>query len=222
MIKIRCLNKSGSSLQARIIVTLKSIFDEYSIDYERLNPISSQPWIKDIVNADIVVLRHPANRLISLYYSHGWTHQTDNFNKDAFELREEIRSQNLASWMTNEGVLGYTNQVYTDIIDLKEECIIRYEDIMDNGKGYLHLLLDKINRLDLLDALWDIYSCEFNCNVEDQSDKIYNGQSMAHRRNLDHKEYLHKLNNKQLEIIYNEMGDIIHRYNGLRNRIPKV
>ena len=140
---IKCITKAGSSLQCNLFAHMKNIHDVNSIRFKRIKPPTHGEWLQDVMAADIVILRNPVNRMISTYYSLGWTHQTDNFKKDNIEQREEIKSTTLGEWITSAGRLRNIANVYNSILEVKQDSIMRYEDIMDNGKGYLHLILKR-------------------------------------------------------------------------------
>ena len=141
MIKIRAIHKSGSTLQNAIYVYINSLCNEKIIEFDRLYDKNLEKQVKE---SDIIVLRHPVNRIISNYYSHGWTHNTSEFDNEAWELRELIQSISLEDFVLSRRLL-YQASIYEKIFNNTSCKILRYEDMMNNPRGYILFILKKIS-----------------------------------------------------------------------------
>jgi len=210
-IKIRSIHKAASTLQSTIYMFINSIAGE-SINFDRII-LSKENWIRTIENVDIIVLRNPINRRISAYYSFGWTHSDVDFSERQFSKRKEIRSLSLNNWVIHKRGLTYERNVIRDILSLDKPKIIRYEDIMDYPKKFISLIVNKINRPDLLECVYKQFKNEFIFKHKDLSDDIINKGVVSHRRTLNHSEYLEKLNESDLQFIDDIMGDVLSQYN---------
>tara|TARA_Y100000385_G_scaffold152602_1_gene158321 strand:- start:958 stop:1614 length:657 start_codon:yes stop_codon:yes gene_type:complete len=212
MIKIQTIHKSGSSLQSRVYKHINSTVGE-CIDFSRINTRKEIDWLGELQEVDIIVLRNPINRLISAYYSFGWTHTDVNFSEEQFKRRKLIQSLSLSDWVVHKGRLTYDRNVVRDILSLDKPKIIRYEDIMDHPKNFISLIVKQINRPDLLESVYKRFKDEFIFNHKDLSDDIINKGVMSHKRTLNHNEYLEKLNESDLQVINDIMGDVLKQYN---------
>ena len=211
MIKIRSIYKAGSSLQSIIYDRINHLCDDKMIDFDR---IYDCPESSDI---DIIVLRNPVNRMISKYYSAGWTHSTVEYTDERWKEREEIRQLTLSEFVISYR-LNWQRIVYEGILDMENVCVVRYEDIMNNPKGYIRLVLLKINRLDIFDTIYENFKHEFIFDGKDLSDDIVNKGLIEHKRNLDHKEYLNKFNDKcEIFFIDRMIGEVLKRYDNLED-----
>jgi hypothetical protein len=75
MVKIQSIFKAGGELQRGIYKYINFVSGDNLIKFSRIDI----PNITDI-ECDILILRHPINRMISQYYSRGWTNKFDEFN----------------------------------------------------------------------------------------------------------------------------------------------
>lgn len=215
MIKIRAIHKSGSTLQNAIYVYINSLCDEKIIDFDRLNIHNKKKLEKEVKESDIVILRHPVNRMISHYYSHGWTHSTSEFDSKAWELRELIKKISLDDFVLS-GRLFYQSSIYETIFNNRTCKILRYEDMMNNPRGYILFILKKIKCRHLFGKVYGRFKKEFEFSGQDLSDDIINDGVMTHRRNLDHQEYLNKFQNDcQIYFINKVIGDVLKQYDRL-------
>ena len=212
--KIRTLHKCGSRLQSKIYNIINELCNNYVIDFDRSNITANPESFQAIEDSDIIVLRHPVNRLISMYYSSGWTHTTDKYTDKEWKERKRIRKLSLSEFVISYK-LHWQKNVYEKLLNMNHPRIIKYENIMDNPKGYMSLILDKINRLDLLDEVYNNLKNEFIFDGKDRSDDIVNKGLITHVRNLDHKEYLSKFNECEIFFIDRVLGDLLERYNNL-------
>ena len=204
MINIQVLHKSGSCLQEWIYDDINELSDSRQINFTRISG--------DQFDADIIVCRHPINRLISQYYGSWSSHLGDE------SYKQKIRSQTLKEWILNKSRLLYTKRLYDSIFSLRKVHIVRYEDMMDNPKLFLSFILGNINKLDLLDVLYDKYKDEFAFGNKDLSKDIQNGL-VSHRRILDHKEYLHKFTEIEIKFINNILQDVLVKYDSVQSFI---
>ena len=84
--------------------------------------------------------------------------------------------------------------------------------MMDNPRKFIALVLSKINKPILLDIIYEKFQHEFIFDGKDQSYDIINNEKIIHKRNLDHKEYLSKLNKEELEKIHKVLSSCIEQY----------
>jgi hypothetical protein len=214
MIKIRAIHKSGSTLQNAIYVYINSLCDKKIIEFDRLN-IHDKNLETEVKESDIIVLRHPVNRMISHYYSHGWTHNTSEFDNKAWGLRELIQSISLEDFVLS-GRLFYQASIYEKIFNNTSCKILRYEDMMNNPRGYILFILKKIKCRHLFGKVYGKFKEEFEFKGKDLSNDIINNGVITHKRNLDHKEYLNKFKDDcQIYFINKIMGDILEKYDKL-------
>jgi len=211
MIKIRSIHKAASSLQSTICKHINSTVEE-CINFERIF-FNTENWIEKIEDVDIIVLRNPINRRISAYYSFGWTHSDVDFSEKQFKRREQIQSLSLADWVVNKQRLTFDRNIFLAMFGLQNPKIIRYEDIMDHPKKFISLVVNEINRPDLLESVYERFKDEFIFNNKDLSDDIINKGVMSHKRTLNHNEYLEKLNESDLQAINDIMYDVLNQYN---------
>ena len=212
IIKIRAMHKAASVLQIKIYDYINSVVGE-CIDFDRIYDVKKRSWLQELQEVDIIVLRNPINRKISAYYSFGWTHDDTNFSEKQFKRRKQIQSLSLSDWVVHKGRLSYDKNVVGDILSLDKPKIIRYEDIMDQPKKFISFILDKIHRPDLLECVYEQFKDEFIFKDKDLSDDIVNNGVKSHRRTLNHNEYLEKLNESELQVINDIMGDVLKQYN---------
>ncbi len=212
IIKIRVAHKAASILQEKIYDYINSIAEK-RIDFDRVYDIKDTDWLGQLEEVDIIVLRNPINRKISSYYSYGWTHDDTNFSEKQFKHRNYIQSQRLGDWVVRKSRLIYDRNAVRDILSLDKPKIIRYEDIMDQPKKFISFILDKIHRPDLLECVYEQFKDEFIFKDKDLSDDIVNNGVKSHRRTLNHNEYLEKLNESELQVINDIMGDVLKQYN---------
>ena len=215
LLKIRVLHKCASSLQNRIYNYIDDLCGDNVIDFNRMPASINSNLVQATKNCDIIVLRNPVNRMISKYYSAGWTHSTVEYDDERWKEREEIKQLTLSEFVISYR-LSWQRQSYERMLGAKNACIVRYEDIMNNPKGYIRLVLLKINRLDLFDTVYENFKHEFIFDGKDLSDDIVNKGLIEHRRNLDHKEYLNKFNDKcEMFFIDRMMGKVLKIYDNL-------
>ena len=216
------LHKSGSTFQNKI--------------YSHINKIAGQQicfsrakinWLQvlyskheELNNTDIIVIRNPINRLISHYYSAFCGKNKDDNNVHNFGCNDNqrlIRSYTLSEWIVREKFLLKHKNLYDLILDSNNLHIIRYEDMMDQPKQFISFILERINKLDLLEIVYNKFKDEFAFNKLDLSDQIVNEGLISHRRILDRNEYLKKFTKQELEIINNVLGDTLHKYSKIKS-----
>lgn len=219
MINILSLHKSGSTLQSNIYKHINRIAG-HQIGFSRM---LGQNWLlkqEELKNTDIIVIRNPINRLISHYYSAFCAKNKDDNNVRNFgdnDKQRLIRSHTLSEWIVCEKILLKHKNLYDLILNSNNLHIIRYEDMMDRPKKFMSFILDKINRVDLLENVYEKWKDEFVFNMSDLSDKIANQGIISHRRILDHNEYLKKFTKKELQTIDNILHDTLDRYNKIKS-----
>tara|TARA_Y100000004_G_scaffold191247_2_gene249707 strand:- start:197 stop:871 length:675 start_codon:yes stop_codon:yes gene_type:complete len=222
MINILSLHKSGSTLQNKIYKHINKIAGQ-QIAFSRARITWLQVlYLKkeELKNTDIIVIRNPINRLISHYYSAFCGKNKDDNNVHNFGCNDNqrlIRSYTLSEWIVREKFLLKHKNLYDLILDSNNLHIIRYEDMMDQPKQFISFILNKINRLDLLETVYEKWKGEFIFNIPDLSDKIANQGIISHRRILDHNEYLKKFTKKELQTIDNILHDTLDRYNKIKS-----
>ncbi len=225
--QISSLHKTATTLQQRIYLYINDITKKNVIEFYRIN--SKQPrdyeWLNKLIHADVIVLRHPINRMISMYYSYGWTHTTVNFTEEEKQMRAEMRSKTMSDWVISDRMF-VTRTIYNRIFDLydvrnaiqnneEKPRLVKYEDMMDNPRKFISLILHKIDEDVLIDCVYEKFKQEFIFNGKDKSYDIVNNGDMSHIRNLDHQEYLNKFNQKELERINDKMYNCIETYNNI-------
>lgn len=202
--KFFCLHKAASSFQKRIYNYINRKIGYNKILCDRLRPNS------DLSDAELIVIRHPLNKLISQYYSFGWTH-VSNIQPKFKQEREEIRNKTLEGYIT--GKYLQTRQVILYNLAYQHlDKIVKYEDIMDNPQEFITYILRKIDALQFFDEVWNEFGGEFTFSKPDLSDEIINNNLITHRRNLDHTEYKKKLPSDILTKLSPDMVGIIGRY----------
>lgn len=213
MVKIQSIFKAGSTLQSNIYDYINFVSGDNLIKFSRTLTVID-------IDCNILILRHPVNRMISQYYSRGWTHRPHEFSTE--EARSKIRSMSLSEYVVGDRLL-FQKKIYQDIFDKSENLhIIKYEDMMKDPLAFMKFILRSVDRLDLLDIVYDNFSEEFVFDNKDYSDDISNGRSNTHKRNLDHEEYLHKFNEHEQSLIHKNIGDILTYYDSLPNLLKSV
>lgn len=216
------LHKSGSTFQNKI--------------YSHINRIAGQQicfsrakinWLQvlyskheELNNIDIIVIRNPINRLISHYYSAFYAKNKDDKNIKNYgntSLQKEMRSHTLSEWIVREDFLLKHKNIYDFILSSNNLNIIKYEDMMDEPEKFISFILKKINKLDLLEIVYNKFKDEFAFDKPDLSDQIVNEGLISHRRILDRNEYLKKFTKQELEIINSALGDTLYRYNNIKS-----
>jgi len=171
----------------------------------------------------ILIIRHPINRLISEYYSFGWTHpdsldwifdidqriiQLEKFKK----RRDKIRTNSLDDYIVNNII--NKKQQYEEALKYKESLVIPYEFMMVNPIKFFDIISEKVGREDLSLNLYENFKEEF-VFTKDFSEDIVNGKSKSHKRVLNHVEYMEKLQEETIKFAYKEIGNILREYNYL-------
>ena len=206
-IKVLPVNKAASVLQKKICTEINFILGKNRIIYSRLTRKT-----KIINQNDIIILRHPLNKLISEYYSYGWSHTTKYHTEQQFEIRDIIRQQSLDEYIITDH--KRLNLLYNKVFN-EAKMIIKYEDIMDYPQRYLKFLLKKIDEQKIFDEIWDHFKTEFEFKGTDLSEDIINEKVKSHRRNLDHLEYEKKLLPQTIKRLNSDMIETIKTYNSL-------
>jgi|SRR5210317_2237572 len=209
-IKIFVVHKGGSCLQDRIYKLINFTLEEDVFEFARLMRTS------DINKEDIVILRHPLNKLISEYYSYGWSHSTHEHTEAQLKFREKTRKQNLDEYIIHN---NQKLHLFYDKAFSATKNIIKYEDIMDYPQKYLRFVLKKIDKEKIFDELWVGLKHEFEFNGKDLSEDIIAERSKSHIRNLDHLEYQKKISPATLKKLAPKTIETIKIYNTLPNII---
>lgn len=221
-VNILSLHKSGSTLQSYIYRYINKIAGQ-EIGFSRAKlSLFRAIYVEQfsLKNTDILVIRNPINRLISYYYSAfcGKNKDDNNVHNFACSHNQRLRrSYTLSQWILRKKFLLTQKRRYDTMLSLDNLHRIRYEDMMDQPKKFMSFILDKINRVDLLENVYEKWKDEFVFNMPDLSDQIVNEGLISHRRILDHNEYLKKFTKQELEIINNVLGDTLHRYNNIKS-----
>lgn len=228
------MHKTATVLQERIFKHLAFLSDINYYNYfylQQQKKISNikHPCIimdrhiqtKDSNTFDVlVIIRHPINRLISEYYSYGWTHTDDIdwiedeitrklYKKYFTTEREKIRKISLDKYVLNN--LKKTFKQYELALNYKDALIIPYEFMMSKPKLFFDIILEKIEKKELSKNLYEKFKKEFVLS-QDFSEKIIKGETKCHRRTLNHKEYFEKLQVKTIQLAYKEIGDLLNNY----------
>jgi len=210
-IKVLPVHKAASALQKKICTEINFILGKNRIIYSRLTRKT-----KIINQNDIIILRHPLNKLISEYYSYGWSHTTKYHTEQQFEIRDIIRQQSLDEYIITDH--KRLNLLYNKVFN-EAKMIIKYEDIMDYPQRYLKFLLKKIDEQKIFDEIWNRFKTEFEFQGTDLSEDIINEKVKSHRRNLDHLEYEKKLLPQTIKRLDSDMIETIKIYNSLSSII---
>lgn len=215
--KFRAIHKSASVLHEKICLYINMYSAKEVVDFDRLwTQKFRMNWEDTYLDdpPDIIVLRNPVNRIISMYYSYGWSHPPELSPEGFLDYRQDIQEQTLAEFICHKKIL--TNEKHFIEGSLKlGSTILRYEDIMDSPEDYLHFILKSVDRLDLIESVKKEFLEEFEWTKQDLSDKIVKGEityPIAHKRNLDHYEYLHKLSHDQIEYVHSILDTTLEKY----------
>jgi len=213
------VHKAASTLQLEIADFVNDILHEEAI---RVTRIESDPVFKDNIFIQkysnlnyICVLRHPLNKLISMYYSYGWTHNNPNQDPKRIEARQRARSKTLDEYIE---FMQYSFIRRYDILLAERNDILHYENIMEYPKEYFKIISNRINNPVLLGgqsltkALNDQFGNEF-IKISDKSDDIIKGLYKGHKRNLDRLEYSKKLKSSTIDNLDLAITNLIKRYN---------
>ena len=212
---ILVVHKAASSLLKRIANYTNDLYGEQKLKFFRIQNERIVTYDEYTKGPYVIIIRHPLNKLISEYYSFGWTHYvaTDLQNK----LRNKIRNMTL-----EEFVVFHQKSVYCyEKIFKHGQNIIKYENMMDHPKNFIRLLLKPDNLDNFVDNVYDQFKSEFEF-IKDKSDDIIKGNykiatdivpSDGHRRTLDHAEYQKKLPNTIYKNLKGRTIQIIKNYN---------
>lgn len=214
--KLRSLHKCGSTYQYILSERINGMNRKPIIDFSRVHR-DVEGW-EDDLDGSVLIVRHPINRLISMYYSFGWTHVHDNPTTHQIKQRSRIKSTPMQEWVMQS--LRFERQFLNELFNLNIE-FIKYEDIMDEPKRYLEFVLNRVDRLHFLDKLYKALDEKghFTHDGGDKSDEIVNDGLITHRRNLDHNEWKLKFNEDEKIEIDKLMKDTLERYDAI-NEIP--
>lgn len=211
MINFYVKHKSSSVLQEMIVNEINRRAGQLVICFDRLS-------VDNIKDSDLILIRHPLNTIISQYYSYGWSHPYPK-HKEKIEVflkqRQNIQKHSLQKYARIVSDHYQLFDFYDTIIEEHEEKIIKYENMMDFPLRHIELLLSSVDRTDLIEEIYRKFSSAFTFTKPDQSERIIKGESKAHRRILDHKEYKKKLN---LEDLPQRAIDISNKYDSIPNK----
>jgi len=225
--QIQTLHKCGSCLQTRIfswIAKQKGLYF-YQKHQRPLGPLQT-PYLLtqrsiqlDPDDRIIIILRHPIDRLISQYYSFGFTHTTkadwiedpvkrSQWSEKIQERQDSIKQQTLDQYVLSN--LADRQEEYQLAYQTKQAVLIPYELILFRFTSFCQL----IGRLFSLDPkrLYQQFKHECPSNRPDLSKQIVSGQSDSHIRAKIFKEYQSKLAPKTIQQID---PDILTRYDRL-------
>jgi len=229
--KILSLHKCATNLQENLFRYLAQQlnFNFYSNKnvkrQDRIYPyIITNRTIYSALNS-IIIPRHPLNRLISQYYSFGWTHDTTfewvknenqkNIRKiDFLSKRYKIQNQTLDEYV-KENIEDRVEEY--KILLTTNELVIPYEFMMEKPYEFLSIICNKFERPDLIDSMYNIFKEEFKYNVVDKSESIVRHKSKAHKRTLNKNEYIEKLKPDTLKFAKEKINNILEYYNTLLN-----
>ena len=229
---IQTLHKCGSCFQELYFSTIatsmgyklsKNIGD--NIDHEvgvQDQWIKTLRYIYEVTDPDIltiIIIRHPLDRLISQYYSMGYTHDIQcewiadeskrkNTCNKMIETRKVIQTMTLDEYVL-DNILD--RKMEYDIA-LRSKNVITYETMVHNFKKFC----DIIGNLVGLDPepLYIMYKSEFNESFDNSND-IINCNLITHRRTIQKNEYKNKLSEETLKIAEEKIGDILMAYDKL-------
>jgi hypothetical protein len=204
------IHKSGTCLQHKIY---KYINAKLGYDCILFNRFTARDDLSN-VNVSFITARHPLNKLISQYYSFGWSHTVRRWDENQIRIRNKIRGLTLDEYITDPRFQELTTQVY-NIAYQHIDKIIKYEDIMKTPQKFINLILREINQEDLFDEVWGEFADEFVFNEPDLSDRIINEDLKVHRRNLDHDEYKKKLLPETINNLSSEFAEVIKKYDNI-------
>ena len=214
-LNIHGLHKSGTILQEKIYNYINDKLGYDCILFCRI-PIRHLRWYESnigIPNLDYLTVRHPLNKLISQYYSFGWTHEVREGDTYQIKKRNKIRGLSLVDYILDPHFAKETRRIYRIAFDpVHTGKLIKYEDIMSNPQNFLRLILSRVNAEYLFDDIWLALGDEFNFTGKDLSDDIINNNLITHRRNLDHNEYKQKLPADIMTKLDPDVAELVRRY----------
>lgn len=206
--------KYGSNLCSHTYRDLDHINNSH--DHESsLQEIVFTRHIKDLdqtytwssINNDkhLFVVRHPLARLISAYYSFGWTHGT----KAAWIQDVEERKKVSAAMIRQKEIIQKTNlddyiidnlgsQIDNFISNCIQKdkttctCILPYEMFIIHPSRFIKTAFDFLSMSDVVEGVIDKFKDQLT-PVEDRTDEIINNDLKTHRRTSDIHEWKTKL-----------------------------
>ena len=232
--KVKTFFKCGSCIQIKMFNWLAkqkhiNFYENHIIENYNVNVL--KPYIitqrfphnfeNNIFN--IFIIRHPIDRLISQYYSFGYTH-SDDYLKDFKdkEYREKRRKAYLkqVNYIKNSTLDNYIldnlneymeeyNYIYT-LKDKKNVIVLPYELMVFNFKKFSEIICELFN-FDS-EIFYNQFKSEFE-DFEDKSNLIVNNKSKSHKRAKIFKEYLKKLKKETIEIINKKNKKVLDDYN---------
>jgi hypothetical protein len=237
--KILSLHKSGSTLQESLFKHLAHLtgmqyYKSYEINNEKEDrniPDNSIVTYRSIFATDncIIIPRHPLNRLISQYYSVGWTHGTtfpwitDEKEKQArintfLSRRDEIQTMSLDEYVLRN--IEDRKKEYDYLLKTKE-LIIPYEFMMSYPVDFFDVICKKFNAPSLSNDMYKHFSRSFEYD-KDITKKILKSKDKKLRhyerkkRTLDNNECWSKLKKDTLKECYSSsMKDVLYFYEKL-------
>lgn len=244
--------KSGTTLQDKIFARYAELIGVPF--YKRQPPPKNAPadyvytcdnlLVAKAFDADRVVciLRHPLNRLISQYYSYGWTHsdkcdwiEDEQKRNEAIDRirshREEVRELTLDQYV-QKVLRGEKNEKQISKVaaafdqHLKHASTHVYKKAFSTAHPDMTLIayekmMDNpawfLNLAcpDHASTLLAEFAKEFDWTGEDLSEKIANGEITSHRRTVDHDEFKNKLSSETIAVAEAQIGYWLKRYNKL-------
>jgi hypothetical protein len=208
------MHKASSVLQHNISLYVNKLDSRERIVFNRWKESTYKDFnIRD--NNCLIIIRHPLNKLISQYYSYGWTHPPQIAGAKHKERSALIRSMTLDEYVTEQSNKSNIINSFLEAYKYKDK-LLKYEDMMRDPNSYMLFLLKQINRREFSQSLVAKFKDQFLFKHGDLSEDIVKRGLITHKRNLDHEEYKHKLLPSTINNINNNLKEIIDTYNSLQ------
>lgn len=204
------------------------IFTRHITDIDQL-----YKWDSVNKNKHLFVVRHPLTRLISKYYSFGWTH-TENprwiqdkkerkkISAEIINSKKNIQQISLDDYIIN-GLGSRVDRFMSKCIQKPITtctCILPYEMLVTDPDRFITTSLDFLSMADVAENVIDNFRDQLT-PIEDRTDKIINNECKSHRRTSDIHEWktkldIHYINNKTKNIhvkMFDQYADFLSSYN---------
>lgn len=219
-INITSIHKTGSTILQKVFrdvcyVNSKIYHDDLTSHGPNDNSLQSitvsrYPSYNLPETKHVYILRHPMGRLISQYYSYGWTHTYNSQNTtqtlEEFNMWQQgIRNQRLDDFIIfniDKDVDDYTKILVPFIDGTSEFLVLPYELLVNKHVKFFKILGEYIDISDLHKHVRDRFADDFKPH-EDRTNYIVNHGINTHRRTTNIHEYKEKLD---LEYINNKLS----------------
>ena len=231
---VETIHKCGTCIQNKIFKYISSL-KKVNFYMNHQNLLEKQPFIKTsrlIMNEikdnsfKIIIIRHPIDRLISQYYSFGYTHPTgahwiknpierNKISKQLINQKKEIQKMSIDEYIIKN--IEDRNEKYMITYKLKNNkntIVIPYEFMIFKFKKFCDIIgkVFKINS----ETIFSKFKHEF-VDFKDKSDDIIKGKSRTHKRTRQFKEYKTKLSKETIDFLEKNHIEKINQYDNLLN-----